>query len=499
MKIVLASEMSRIEKLSFQLGASDEAYMEKVGQECAAFLLEHFSLASDFVLLAGKGGNGGDAFVVGFYLLEKGAKVRAITLFSEEESSSLCKKNRLRFQEKGGSISLFQGIVESFESTIFIDGLFGTGFSGGLDTKSEKLVSCVNALKKPIISIDIPSGLNGNSGIIENRAIEATYTLYLEFPKWGFFIQDGPKVVGKLFPILFGLDESCKRQAKSHYELLEDKEIASYLPYVLRTRHKYERGYVVGFSGSLDMPGASILSSVAALRAGSGIVRLILPSSLENTSFTAYPEVIRFFYKPDCLNEVRAFFDKASGIYMGPGLSLDPSVKQVVKSLLEDMKKPIVLDADLLTMIAQDHTIPIPQDSILTPHLLEMSRLLNCPCPEQVDEIFLDQVQAFAKKHHVNIVLKGVPTFIFSHKGEIKLSMRGDPSMATAGSGDVLTGIITSLVSQKVEPYKAALLGVYLHGLAGEKATLDMGSYSLIASDLITYLPKAFQALIETQ
>ena len=247
------------------------------------------------------------------------------------------------------------------------------------------------------------------------------------------------------------------------------------LPPIETSRHKYKAGYVLGVAGSLEMPGAAALSSEAVLRSGAGIVRLFTdhPHGLRN-------EVIREKYS---LVRIKKEAERADAYFIGPGLGRDGVVEKRLKALLGGIALPGVIDGDALFFLKK-----VPPNAILTPHLGEMEWLLK-------KKPTLESCQKYAEKHQTILVLKGPTTTIFHPQKKPVVSTQGDPGMATAGTGDVLTGLIAGLIAQKMKPYEAAILGVYLHGTAGELAAADLTSYCMIASDLLDYLPIVFSSL----
>ncbi len=478
-KVVSAQEMVRIEKLAYAKGASEELFMDSAGLAIAKLC----PLAENYTLLVGKGNNGGDAYVAGAHLLKKGVSVRAIHIFPLDSCSPLCRKKYEEFKEAGGAVT-FADTPEkiSFGSTGWIlDGLTGTGFQGNAEKILAAAIDKANHSKLPILAIDIPSGLNGTTGEVGTIAIKATKTAYLGLPKIGFFIGQGWDYVGELIGADFGLTAPFIEEAEPEALLVEGEDLS--LPSIKRSRHKYEAGYVLGIGGSPSMPGAAALSSLAALRAGAGIVRLFHSPGMEKCSLP--PEVIHEELHIDRILEESK---RASALFVGPGLGRTADVKKFLSKLLPLLTLPTVLDADALFFLADSPGCTLPRDSILTPHRREMERLLD-KTPT------LPACQAYVDAHNITVILKGGPTFIFAPRSKPYLIIRGDPGMAKAGTGDVLTGILAALLAQKMDPLHAALLGVFLHDLAGEIASREKTPYGLIASDLIEYLPKAFNVL----
>lgn len=493
MNIISAQSMAFLEKQAYQQGHKEKDFMEKAGRGIALAIQEYVDRLDPVLLLCGKGNNGGDAFVAGVYLLEQGYLVSAIQLDSLDLCSPLCQENHKRFVEAGGQ--LFHESLPDFHLySLILDGIFGTGFKGQVKEPYASLIRGVNASKVPIISIDIPSGLNGNTGEASDSAILAKETLYLGLPKVGFFLQNGWNHIGRLRPIDFGLPVSIANEVKAEMVLMTEKQARGWMPPIVRNRHKYSRGYVVGIAGSPNMPGAAILSSLSALRSGCGIIRLLHPDGMQVELAAAPYEIIRVPYCQNDTEKVLELMKKASAHFIGPGMGLSDETANLLSSIMPFLEHPCVIDADALTLYAK-HAFDLPKQAILTPHLGEMKRLLNNTEISAVTLDLLQKCQQYVEEKQVTLVLKGAPTFILHPGQPILVNATGDPGMATAGSGDVLTGLIASLCAQGLSCHQAAAFGVYLHGLAGEYAAAEKTSRSLIATDLIDYFSDAYWQL----
>ncbi len=490
MKILTAKEMARIENVSFKDGFDENTFMEQAGLGIANTLLKT-THCKQITLLVSKGNNSGDAYVTGRLLLQKGYQVVSIEIPSSSRSP-LCEKKRNAFIELNGKIESYQkGILSSLPKTCFLDGLFGTGFKDEMKNPYAELCSEVNASKHPIISIDIPSGLNGSTGIASNSAIKATHTFFLGSPKLGFFIQDGPRHIGKLSSVDFGLPKNYMEQAKSELILFE-KEWISTNPRALNPqRHKYDSGSILCYAGSEQMPGAALLSCMGALRSGAGIVYLHTESKSALPSRP--PELI---ISEGSLTEApQSAFKKAKALIIGPGLDETEKNKQGLINLLQSVQVPSVIDAGALNLIASGK-IPIPRGALLTPHIQEMHRLLGFNEKRPIDEEFLKHCQEFAKTHQITLLLKGSPTFIF-HKEDAAIAIdTACAGLAKAGTGDVLCGILASFLSRGHCAKSSAILGTYLHALAGKAVCNERSHLSLTASDLIDKLPYIIKKLL---
>lgn len=482
LKVVSSEEMARIEKIAYasNSNASPREYMINAGKGIAEavedFILLN-ALEKEVTILIGKGNNGGDAYAAGSILLGKGFTVTAIQLFSIDQCTSLCQEQNQHFQNVGGKNVSFpfrfprEGIV--------LDGIVGTGFRGKAEGIILEAIQAANHSGLPILAIDIPSGLNGNNGAVESEAIIAAQTVCLGLPKIGFFLDKGWDHIGELKQVDFGLDREAIKEAKETACLFHPDYTEPLLPSIKRTRHKYDRGYLLGVAGSESMPGAALLSSLASLRSGAGMIRLY---HLSEELHAPYEVIHEFAEKEKILQETQ----RARALFMGPGLGRSKEAKKLIHFLLHHSALPCVLDADALDYLAEHPRTKIRGSAILTPHLGEMKRLLSGKNPD------LENCQTYVHEHQVTLILKGAPTFIFHPERSPLIIPRGSPGMATAGAGDVLTGVIGGLLAQGLSSYQAAISGVFLHALAGESAAATKTSHCMIASDIIDHLPDAF-------
>lgn len=492
MKVVSSKQMAEIESLAYREGSSAEEFMDEAGSGVALMAHEYAEtnfLDRTIILLCGRGNNAGDAYVAGIDLLHLDYDVTAVQVEPIEEATLLCRQNHQRFLMEGGRV--VDSLNEFPSSSLIIDGIFGTGFHGTISEPYATLVRAANDSKLPILAIDIPSGLNGDNGLTEGEAIVATETAFLGLPKSGFFLHQGWNHVGKLRYVDFGLPKQLIDNCEASLIMTSVDMMRPLLPPVKRNQHKYEAGYVVGLSGSVGMSGAAILSAISALRAGAGIVRLLHPDGIQMELANSPYELIKQPYHPDDIHTIAETMNQASATYVGPGLGRSNQTRQLLRVLLPTLQTPCVIDADALTIISEEE-ITLPRQTVMTPHMGEMRRLLKIDkLPLSIE--LLDICQEFCNQKNITLVLKGGPTFIF-HPGElVRVNSTGDPGMATAGSGDVLTGLIASLLAQGLAPHDAATLGVFLHGLAGEHAAQEMTSRGVIASDIIYRYPEAFK------
>jgi NAD(P)H-hydrate epimerase len=464
--------------------------MDKAGKEVAQKIetfVQRELTPRQVVFLAGKGNNGGDGYVAARELLKKGFIVHVLTPYPKNQWGPLCSMQAKQFETAGGKIEpLFSNTPVPTEGVI-VDALVGTGFVGEAKEELELAIAFANRAALPIIAIDIPSGLCGATGNVGSIAINAKMTIYLEFPKIGFFIGEGYKHVGELVHASFGLPISYQEKVIAEAFLVGSEEMKKKLPSMEKMRNKYSAGYVLTLAGSDTMKGAGALASFAALRTGAGIVRWFY-LGLDSKSCLVPLEVLACSIQ----EHESLFFDemrRAKALLIGPGLGRTKEATKYISKALSRATMPTVIDADALFFLSKYPRESIPSHALLTPHMGELKRLLQA---HHLEGNFLSSCQALVEKTKAMMLVKGAPNFLF-RKGQIPYILPfGNPGMATAGSGDVLSGMLASLLAQQLSLEDAAVLGSYLHGLSGDLSALDKTQYSLVASDLIEYLPKAF-------
>jgi len=478
-KVVTAEEMARIEKYAISLGSSAEDFMRTAGAKIAkaAERLLAKTGGKRVVILIGPGNKGGDAYVAGTHLLQAGCSVRAVAFVKGADCSPLNQKFAKQFS---GDIS---HSTDFSVDDLIIDGLFGTGFHGSIgEGPVAAAIELANQSGKPILSIDIPSGLHGTTGVAEGAKIVATETVTLGFAKSGLFRGSGWDCIGKLHIEDFGLPQEAIDAAKAVAYIPDINELK--LPPMARSHHKYERGSVVGLGGSEHFKGAVKLSGAAALHAGAGIVKLFTLDDVGPMADELIAEIWDLELWKDAVK-------KATALFIGPGLGRTAKAKKACKAALQTADVPLVLDADALFFLPEISMRL--KNCVLTPHRGEALHLFGLGKVDE--ETLFFRCQEYVDAHGAVLVLKGAPTYIFRVRDLPIIVPRGDPGMATAGSGDVLTGIIAALLAQGQSPLDAAVLGVTLHALAGEAVALDKTSYGYSASDLIEFLPSAFKTL----
>ncbi|MCD7971444.1 MAG: NAD(P)H-hydrate dehydratase [Candidatus Azobacteroides sp.] len=473
--------------------------MERAAMKLRETIVSLFPEKKSIYIFAGQGNNGGDALALARLLIEEGYEVYTYLCNPTKKLSLDCKKNKERLLEIADIH--FTEIVNEFippvlkEEDVVIDGLFGSGLNKALEGGFAALVRYINSSPAQVISIDIPSGLFGEKNItsnIEQIIIKADITLTFQFPKLAFLFSENEKYTGDVKVLDIGIHPEAIKKTPTDLFLLQKNEVKGIIKKREKFSHKGNYGHGLLFSGSFGKMGAAVLSATAAMRSGIGLLTAHVPECGKTILQTAIPEAMlnvdSFYENIATLPDLTHY----SAFGVGPGIGTSAHTSTFLESLLSSVKnKPVILDADALNIIS---TWPIignafPKNCIITPHPKEFDRLAGNS--ENSYQRFI-KAQSFAKKYQIYVVLKGAYTAILCPTGEAYFNTTGNPGMATAGSGDVLTGILLSLVCQGYTLKEAAILGVYLHGLAGDIAAAEISQESMIARDIIGHLGKAF-------
>ncbi len=518
MKILTTDQMRQAEQDCARTGVSVGALMENAGKAVAEETRRILGNTSkqQILVLIGPGNNGGDGLVAARYLHDWGAKVSTY-LGSQRPTDD---PNLKLVLERGitsvqaaedENLSQFDGLLAS--ATTVIDALFGTGKVRPLTGIFRQVLERVKKAKDEqssirVIAVDLPSGLNADTGEVDPACPYADNTITLGFPKPGLFRFPGAERVGKLSTVDIGIP--ARLVAGVEVELITDEWAKAALPQRPLQANKGTFGRVMVIAGSINYIGAAYLACTGALRVGAGLVTLatatslqpILASKLTEVTYLPLPESPPGNISAQAAQLVRQQFENYNVLLMGCGLGQSPSTATFLRSILLRAKKPVpfsVLDADALNILAK---IPnwwrqLTGDAVLTPHPGEMSRLAGISVNE-VQSDRADTARRLAGAWHKTVVLKGAYTVVAAPDGRVRISPFANPSLASAGTGDVLTGAIAGLAAQGVSPFAAATLGVYLHARAGEMVTDILGDAGMIATDLLTALPVVIKQLKES-
>lgn len=500
MKILTCEQIRRVDQFTIHHEPVFSVdLMERAAASCFLWLKEHFGKLSKVKIFVGPGNNGGDGLAIARMLADDGIDV-SVYVFSAVEKLSpdaFVNYNRLVLQGKVELLIIDRPVFpEILEDDIVIDALFGSGLSRPLDGWAAQIVERINQSNAAVVSIDIPSGLFGEDNAQNNSdaIVKADYTLTFQMPKLAFFFAENADYVGNLTMLDINLSREAIGMEDSLYILNTSPDISALLKKRGHFSHKGIFGHALLIAGSHGKIGAAVLASGACLRSGVGLLTVQLPKVGYDIMQISLPEAM---VVPDIDNfqiSEMPETDKFSSVGIGPGIGTSEPTAAVLLNVITKNKAPLVLDADAINILSlhPDWIRKLPLNSILTPHPREFDRIAGHS--ENGYERHLKQVK-FSKKNNVIVILKGAYTSITSPDGLCYFNPTGNPGMATAGSGDVLTGIVLSLLAQGYKPIDAACLGVYLHGLAGDMAVENLSEEALIASDIIKHLGLAFKKL----
>jgi len=516
MKVANAEEMQELDRKAIEIyRIPGMILMENAGRGAAEAISSAFPeiRKKKIAIIAGKGNNGGDGFVIARYLLNQGVSVKVYLLTDPKGLRGDAEANFNIFQRmKGEIISVpsskdyvkVRKDLEKFD--VLVDGIFGTGLDAEVRGYYREVIDHLNTLQRPIVSIDIPSGLDADTGKPLGTAIRASLTITFGLPKVGLLIPPGPDFVGEVKVIDIGIPKKLVEEEKIPTYLLEKNRIEEWLSIPRNPNtHKGDYGHLLVIAGSVGKTGAAAMACQAALRMGAGLVTLAIPKSLNSIMEVKLTEVMTepLPETPKQTLSLRAFStlvrlcENKRAVIIGPGLGTFKETQSLVLKLIKALDLPIVLDADGLTALAtQPKILPMTNRSlILTPHPGEMARLIR----SQVKEVLDDRIglsRNFSQSQHVHLVLKGHPTLISTPKGEVFINPTGNPGMASGGTGDVLTGMIGGLVCQGFDILSSVQIAVYLHGMAGDEGAREKGEKSLIATDIVEKIPTLLKGRI---
>ena len=498
-KIIEAAKVKELDQYTIDNEPIES--IDLVERASVAFVNEfchHYVKQNRVVVFAGQGNNGADALAVARLLQVEGYRVVVYLLNPAQRLSVDCEINKQRLLVDG-AVKLIE-VIDDFtppdltERDVVIDGLFGSGLSRPLSGGYAAVIRYINQSEAKVVSIDMPSGLFGedNSDNDPESIIRADHTYTFEFPKLAFVLSENESYVGEWKVLPIGIHPAIVEQTEASYIMVTDDDLEG----IIRKRnvfdHKGVFGHALLIAGSKGKMGAAVLAAKACLRSGAGRLTVHLPERGELVLQTAIPEaMLSLDDHADFISAIPSVADYHA-IAIGPGIDVQKSSLSALEHLLKASKQPLVLDADALNLIAQNTGLIdlLPPHTVLTPHPGEFDRMFG----EHANGYErLRRASSVAVKHKLCIVLKGAYTAVCTLEGNVYINSTGNPGMATAGSGDVLTGIILGLLAQGYTPETSAVLGAYLHGAAGDFAALNGSEESLLASDIVRMLGKTFK------
>lgn len=504
MKIFTTENVRNIDRATIEgEGVDSMLLITRVAEGVVSEILPRWNPATPVVIFAGSGNNGADALIVGKLLIEAGFRPHILLFnFNGNSLSRDCKRARAELLTLP-HVNLTE-IIDRAElpmlspAHLVIDGLFGTGLREPLEGGFVMLVRNISESGASVISIDVPSGMFGdwNSRVIGRNVVHADLTVAVQFPRLAFFLADNAPLVGEWKTVDIGLSDRAIAETPTKYYYVERDDIRAVLRPRAAFSSKADYGHALLYAGCYGMTGAAVMAARGALRSGAGKVTVHSPRCAYPVIQGQVPEAL---FTPDPNDIVISDMTPRQGwtaIGVGPGIGVNDATRGAFETLVKTIRKPMVLDADALNILARtpglmDHVAP---GSILTPHAGEFDRMFGT---QTSSEARLLKALEVAAKHRVIIVLKGRYTATVRPDGKIFFNSTGTPAMATPGSGDVLTGIITSLLAQGYKPEAASVAGVYIHGLAGQIAASKEGTYGVTALDIAAATGRAIKSIIE--
>ncbi len=504
MKLATVEQMRGMDRHAIEkLGISEEILMENAALASAQLLRREFGIrGKSFVIFCGAGNNGGDGLAVARLILSAGGRAKIFLTSSPKKYSGAAKTNYDILCNLSGDIQLLTRIDEArtgtFHCDAVVDGIFGTGLDREVKGLAADVIGLMNTCQRPVLSLDIPSGISGDTGAVMGVAVRAAYTVTFGLPKLGNLLYPGYEHCGALLvthisfpPALYDRDD-----------LTVETNDRILLPPRLAEAYKGLMGDVLFIAGGANYFGAPYFSAMSFLKTGGGYARLAAPASIipfvaqsgREIVFLPQRETAAFSLSLKSKPELLAHAEKADMVVIGPGLSLQDETAKLVRELAAVISKPLLIDGDGLTAIAERPEILLKRKAatILTPQAGEMARLTR----KTVAEVNADKIGVLreaARKLNATVVFKGAHSLIGLTNGRVYVNLSGNPGMATAGSGDVLTGCIAAMHGLGLSPEMATRKGVFLHGYAGDLAAARKGQDGITATDILEYLPQALK------
>lgn len=512
--LVTGREMKEIDRRAIEeWGIAGLVLMENAGRAVVDVFQKELGGVKDrrFLVLCGKGNNGGDGFVIARHLLNREGKVNCVLLGKVAELKGDARTNAqillnagYKIQEVTKPDELSRLSAVGCQLSAIVDAIFGTGLSSPPSGLAAETIRLVNQSQSYVISVDIPSGVDADTGAVLEPAIRAHLTVTMGLPKYGLVLYPGKACTGKLRIADIGIPYKLLKERANTF-LVDDEFVRQNLPHRPPDGHKGSFGSCLLLCGSRGFSGACVLAAMAVVRSGAGLVHLGYPKGISSVIETCaiepvkhpLPETDSETLSPAALAPLLELVSKVDSVAIGPGISTHPETRKLLLELLPQLEKPTVVDADGLNNLAGALEIlsQVKAPLLLTPHPGELSRLIG-KSPAEINADRIGTARNFAVTHKCILALKGAPTVIATPDGRAFVNPTGNSGLASGGSGDVLTGLITGFIAQGATPLGAAIIATFLHGLAADIGAQELTEYSLSAGDLLKYIPKAIANLI---
>jgi len=479
-----------------------------VADYAARMLEEGGSRGGQVWIFCGSGNNGGDGLAVARHLRNVGYEIALFLLGSADDLKGDARFNYNLYRRIGGRVKEVKSRRDLRLVTVgvdlVIDALLGTGFKGDITGLYADTIRIIRDLKAPVLSVDIPSGVDGDTGAARDTAVAADATVTFGLLKPGLFLPPGREHAGKVSVVDIGIPPQVLPRRRIRLFIVDESDIRRWMPRRHPAAHKGETGHVYMLAGSPGLTGAATLCAEAAMRCGAGLAVVGVPASLNpvleikltEAMTQPLPENSRGALTAEAFEHILPRLLWADTMVLGPGLGLDPDTATLFDRMFDVIDKPLVIDADGLNLLAEHRGLlrKLPKETVLTPHPGEFARLVRLPVAAVLSDR-VEVVRRWAKHWRATILLKGSPSLTALTNGVVFINPTGNAGMATGGSGDVLTGIIASLSAQGLPIHQAAWVGAYIHGMAGDRAADDRGQHGMVAGDITAALPETLKAL----
>lgn len=516
MKAVASQTMQELDRLTIeQFGIPGLDLMERAGRSCADVIEARYGSCGgrEAVIFAGKGNNGGDGFVIARLLHDRGWRVSLLLHGSRDEIRGDALVNLQKVPQgvtvgDGATLDMAATGRLLGSATLLVDALLGTGLKSEVAGTYAASIGLINAAERPVVAVDIPSGVDATTGRILGSAVRADLTVTFALAKLGQILYPGAACTGELLVTDIGIPAELTAAAAG-VEYVDEARAVAMVRRRSRVCHKGDNGHSLIIAGSTGKSGAAAMAANSAMRSGAGLVTLAVPASIHGILEIKTTEAMTVPLADNgagslplaALAELRALLSGRDVLAIGPGLGLAPETQQVVRDVVATAPRPLVMDADALNAVVGHldllRSVAAPA-VIMTPHPGEMGRLTGLSVAE-IEADRLTIAGRFAAENRVYLVLKGAATVIAAPDGRLAVNASGNPGMASGGMGDVLTGVITALLAQGYEPFVACCLGVYCHGAAADLVARDRGEIGMIATDVQEMLPLVFKMLTEKE
>jgi hydroxyethylthiazole kinase-like uncharacterized protein yjeF len=513
MKIVSGETMRQMETRAMEeSGIPSLTLMENAGKGCAEAIVARYGACPDpwAVIFAGKGNNGGDGYVIARLLRERGWHVAMFVLAHRDEIRGDARANLDRLAgmplvfcpERGGAECCSPALKEA---TVIVDALLGTGLKSEVAGLYAEMIGMINNSGKPVVAVDIPSGIDAASGRMLGCAVKADMTVTFAVAKCGHILYPGAEYSGRLRIVDIGIPAEITASAEG-YEFIDGDAVKSLLKRRSRSTHKGDCGHCLIIAGSTGMSGAAAMAANSAVRSGAGLVTVAAPAGINQVLEIKTTEVMTIpladggsgHLCSGAKGEIEEALAGKRVVAMGPGIARHPETAQLIRELSASLTLPLIIDADGLNAVSEDTGLLLSKKSdivILTPHPGEMSRLVGLSI-SRVEEDRVGIARAFAVKYGVYLILKGARTVIATPGGAVAINASGNPGMASGGMGDVLTGMLAAFIAQGYDPFTACKLGVFIHGHAADLVAAEKGEIGISAVDVQERIPYAIKGLL---